>query len=111
MRLSRTRRGVLGVLKENTKGTLLFRGFDGVGDGSLVARRSSRRRCWRKDCKERGGVEGQGSVDIYVGVVLGNKEAVVVVNADTNVVRDAEAYEEWRGNVGEDMYRRNDFKQ
>ncbi len=42
----------------------------------------------------RSGVECQGSVDIYVGVVLGNEENVVVVNADTNVVRDAEAYEE-----------------
>jgi hypothetical protein len=102
---------VLGVLKENTKGILLFRGFGGVGDGSPVSRRSSRRRCWRKDGKGRSGIEGQGSVDIYVGVVLENEEDVVVVNADTNVVRDAEAYEEWRGNVGENIYRRNDFKQ
>ncbi len=33
-------------------------------------------------------------VVIYVGVVLGNEEDVVVASADTNVVRDAEAYEE-----------------
>ncbi len=55
----------------------------------------------------RGGVGDQGSVDIYVGVVLENEEDVVVVNADTNVVRDAEAYEKYRGNVGEDVNRRN----
>jgi hypothetical protein len=101
---------VLGVLKENTKGIVLLRGFEGVGDGSPVARRRSRRRCRGKDGMERSGVEGRGSVDIYVGVVRRNEEDVVVVNADTNVVRDAEAYKEWQGNVGENIYRRNNFK-
>ncbi len=100
---------MLGVLKENTKGIVLFRGFEGVGDGSPVARRRSRRRCRGKDGMERSGVEGQGSVDIYVGVVRKNEEDVVVINADADVVRNAGAYKEWQhwqGNVGENIYRR-----
>jgi hypothetical protein len=60
---------------------------------------------------ERSGVESQGSVDIYVGVVRQDEEDVVVINANANVVRNAEAYEEWQVNVGEKRYRRNDFKQ
>ena len=39
---------VWGVLKENTKGIVLFRGFEGVGGGSPVARRGRRRRCRRR---------------------------------------------------------------
>ncbi len=50
------------------------------------------------------------SVDIYVGVVRKDEEDVVGINANANVVRDAEAYEEWQVNVGEKRYRRNGFK-
>ncbi len=57
---------------------------------------------------ERSGVESQESVDIYVGVVRKNEEDVVIINADTNVICDAEAYKEWQVNVGENIYRRND---
>ncbi len=57
----------------------------------------------RKDDKERGGVEGQGSIEIYVGDVLENEENVVVVNADAN----AEAYEKWRRNAGENICRQD----
>ncbi len=95
------------MLKGNTKGIVLFR-FEGVGEGSPDARKGSRRRSRGKDGMERSGVEGQGSVDIYVGVVRKNEEDVVVINADTNVIRDAEAYEEWQVNVGENLSRRND---
>ncbi len=60
---------------------------------------------------ERSGVESQGSVDIYVRVVRQDEEDVVGINANANVVRNAEAYEEWQVRVGEEGYRRNDFKQ
>ncbi len=44
----------------------------------------------RKVGDERDDVEGQGSVDMYVGVARENEDDVVVENADLNVVRDAE---------------------
>jgi hypothetical protein len=88
----------------------LFRLFEGVGDGSPVAWRSGRRRGGKKAGRERSGVESQGSIDIYVGVVLENEENVVVVGADTNVMRDAEPYEERRGEGSEDRLRRNNFE-
>ena len=50
------------------------------------------------------------SVDIYVGVVREDEEDVVGINANANVVRDAEAYEEWQGDVAEKGCRRNGFK-
>ena len=80
----------VGCDEENTKGIVLFRGFEGVGGGSPVARRGSRQRGRRKDGMERSGVKGQGLVDVYVGVVRNNEDDVVAINADLNVVRDAE---------------------
>ncbi len=50
------------------------------------------------------------SVDIYVGVVQEDEEDVVGINANANVVRDAEAYEEWQVDVVEKRYRRNGLK-
>jgi hypothetical protein len=88
------------VLKENTKGIVLFRGFEGVGGGSPVARRGSRRRCRRKTEWSRVACRARELVDVYVGVVRKNEEDVVGINADTNVVRDAEANKEWQVNVG-----------
>ena len=49
-------------------------------------------------------------VDVYVGVVRKNEEDVVCINADANVVRDAEANKKWQVSVDWNMYRRNDFK-
>ena len=34
--------------------------------------------------------KSRGSVDVYVGVVRNNEDDVVAINADLNVVRDAE---------------------
>jgi hypothetical protein len=38
-------------------------------------------------------------VDVYVGVVRKNEEDVVGINADANVVRDAEANKKWQVSV------------
>ena len=96
-----------GCVKEIPKVSFLFRGDSRAYETAVVEEGGSPRRS-----RGEAGWSGMArrSVDIYVGVVREDEEDVVGINANANVVRDAEAYEEWQGDVAEKGYRRNGFK-